>query len=79
VSSAQPPVAEVPQFANYRLGHPCDNHIAPRRSGKDRDFITTAWNVVERIIGQKLAAGVDNRLWEIKDIVDMIAAYEKSN
>jgi IS1 family transposase len=26
-----------------------------------------------------MAAGVDNRLWDIKDIVDMIAAYEKSN
>jgi IS1 family transposase len=26
-----------------------------------------------------MAAGVDNRLWEIKDIVEMIAAYEKSN
>lgn len=26
-----------------------------------------------------MAAGVDNRLWEIKDIVDMIAAHENSN
>lgn len=26
-----------------------------------------------------MAAGVDNRLWEIKDIVDMVAAYENSN
>jgi IS1 family transposase len=26
-----------------------------------------------------MAAGVDNRLWEIKDIVEMIATYEKSN
>jgi len=26
-----------------------------------------------------VASGVDNRLWEIKDIVEMIAAYEKSN
>jgi len=26
-----------------------------------------------------MAAGVDNRLWEIKDIVDMIDVYEKSN
>jgi IS1 family transposase len=26
-----------------------------------------------------MAAGVDNRLWEIKDIVEMIAAYENSN
>jgi hypothetical protein len=25
-----------------------------------------------------MAAGVDNRLWEIKDIVEMIADYEKS-
>ncbi len=26
-----------------------------------------------------MAAGVDSRLWEIKDIVEMIAAHEKSN
>ncbi len=26
-----------------------------------------------------MAAGVDNRLWEIRDIVDMIAAHENSN
>jgi hypothetical protein len=26
-----------------------------------------------------MAAGVDNRLWKISDIVDMIAAYENSN
>ncbi len=26
-----------------------------------------------------MAAGVDRRLWEIKDIVEMIAAYENSN
>jgi len=26
-----------------------------------------------------MAAGVDNRVWKIKDIVDMIDVYEKSN
>jgi hypothetical protein len=26
-----------------------------------------------------MAAGVDGRLWEINDIVEMIDAYEKSN
>lgn len=26
-----------------------------------------------------MAAGVDSRLWELKDVVEMIAAYEKSN